>query len=137
MLIHQNAGPEQPARVVVLGAGGVLGKPLLARLRADGIATLGIGSADIDLQAAGAAERLQTVLRADDAVVFLSALTPRQGPRHRHADEEPADGGGGRRRRGGGEMPASGLYELGTPSTSSATARWTKPPRPIRSTSMG
>lgn len=79
MLTHQNAHPEKPARVVVLGAGGVLGKALLARLQADGIAALGVGSSDIDLQGAEAAGKLQRLLKADDAVVFLSALTPDKG----------------------------------------------------------
>jgi UDP-glucose 4-epimerase len=79
MLIHQNAHPEKPARVVVLGAGGVLGKALLARLKTDGIAVLGLGSSEIDLQDTTAAEELLALLRPDDAVVFLSALTPDKG----------------------------------------------------------
>ncbi|WPO44274.1 NAD(P)-dependent oxidoreductase [Tardiphaga sp. 42S5] len=79
MLAHQNAHPEKPARVVVLGAGGVLGKSLLECLKADGIMTLGVGSADIDLQAADASDKLQRLFKADDAVVFLSALTPDKG----------------------------------------------------------
>lgn len=79
MLTHQNAHPEKPARVVVLGAGGVLGKALLARLKTDGIAVLGLGSSEIDLQDAMAAEELLALLRTDDAVVFLSALTPDKG----------------------------------------------------------
>jgi UDP-glucose 4-epimerase len=79
MLTHQNVQPVKPARVVVLGAGGVLGKALLARLKTDGIAVLGVGSANIDLQGAEAAAKLQDVLKPDDAVVFLSALTPDKG----------------------------------------------------------
>jgi UDP-glucose 4-epimerase len=79
MLTHHNAKPEKPARVVVLGAGGVLGKALLASLKADGIAALGVGSRDIDLQAPDAAEKLKNLLKPDDAVVFLSALTPDKG----------------------------------------------------------
>ena len=79
MLSHQNARPERPTRVVVLGAGGVIGKALLKRLTADGIAALGLGSVEIDLTEPTAAEELQALLRADDAVVFLSALTPDKG----------------------------------------------------------
>jgi UDP-glucose 4-epimerase len=79
MLSHQNAHPEKPTRVVVLGAGGVIGKALLKRLKADGIAVLGLGSVEIDLTELAAAEELQALLRADDAVVFLSALTPDRG----------------------------------------------------------
>jgi UDP-glucose 4-epimerase len=79
MLTHHNAKPEKPARVVVLGAGGVLGKALLTCLKADGIATLGVGSGDVDLQAPDAADKLKILLKPDDAVVFLSALTPDKG----------------------------------------------------------
>jgi nucleoside-diphosphate-sugar epimerase len=79
MLSHQNARPEKPTRVVVLGAGGVIGKALLKRLTADGIAALGLGSVEIDLTEPTAAEELQALLRTDDAVVFLSALTPDKG----------------------------------------------------------
>ena len=79
MLAHRNALPENPARVVVLGAGGVLGRALLAQLKQERIAVLGLGSSDIDLASAAAAEKLQDVLKADDAVVFLSALTPDKG----------------------------------------------------------
>jgi UDP-glucose 4-epimerase len=79
MLSHQNAQPENPARVVVLGSGGVLGKALLQRLREKDIALLALRSADIDLQQATAADKLQERLSADDAVVFLSALTPDKG----------------------------------------------------------
>jgi UDP-glucose 4-epimerase len=79
MLTHRNAHPEKPARVVVLGAGGVLGKALLKRLKTDGIAVLGLGSSEIDLTEPTAAEELLALLRADDAVVFLSALTPDKG----------------------------------------------------------
>jgi UDP-glucose 4-epimerase len=79
MLTHQNAQPVKPARVVVLGSGGVIGKALLKRLKADGIAVLGLGSAEIDLTEPTAAEELQALLATDDAVVFLSALTPDKG----------------------------------------------------------
>jgi UDP-glucose 4-epimerase len=79
MLSHQNAQPENPVRVVVLGSGGVLGKALQRQLQANDIASLALVSADIDLQEAAAAEKLQRLLNADDAVVFLSALTPDKG----------------------------------------------------------
>ena len=79
MLIHHNARPEKPARVVVLGAGGVIGRALVTCLKADGIPALSVGSADIDLQGTDAAEKLKLLLKPDDAVVFLSALTPDKG----------------------------------------------------------
>ena len=79
MLTHQNFYPEKPRRVVVLGSGSVLGKALLKRLKADGIAAFGLGSTEIDLTETMAATELQALLRSDDAVVFLSALTPDKG----------------------------------------------------------
>jgi UDP-glucose 4-epimerase len=79
MLTHQNEQLTKPARVVVLGASGVIGKALLRRLKADGVVVLGLGSADIDLADAAAAAKLQRVLEPDDALVFLSALTPDKG----------------------------------------------------------
>jgi UDP-glucose 4-epimerase len=79
MLSHQNARPDNPIRAVVLGAGGVLGKALLGRLKSNNIVSLGLGSAEIDLQEASAADELRSLLNANDAVVFLSALTPDKG----------------------------------------------------------
>ncbi|MGX7742675.1 NAD-dependent epimerase/dehydratase family protein [Rhodopseudomonas parapalustris] len=54
----------------------MIGTALTARLQRDSIATLALGSADVDLQAAGAAEALSSRLRGDDALVFLAALPP-------------------------------------------------------------
>ncbi len=68
-----------PGRVVVLGASGVLGKALLAALDAAGVRSLGLASADLDLLAGDAAERLAGMLTGEDAVVVLSALTPDRG----------------------------------------------------------
>jgi nucleoside-diphosphate-sugar epimerase len=79
MLTHLNDAPVAPRRVVVLGAGGFIGKALCLRLAADGIETLPLGSRTLDLAVAGAAEQLADQLHADDSVVMLSALTPDKG----------------------------------------------------------
>jgi nucleoside-diphosphate-sugar epimerase len=79
MLRHHTSQPEKPSRVVVLGPSGVLGKALMKRLGADGVEALGLGSAAIDLSSPSAAAELRGVLRGDDSVVFLSALTPDKG----------------------------------------------------------
>lgn len=79
MLDHLSATPAAPARVVVLGARGTIGKALMARLAAERIPTLGLGSSELDLLATGAADLLAGLLRPDDAVLMLSALTPDKG----------------------------------------------------------
>lgn len=68
-----------PARVVVLGASGFVGKALIQSLAKRKIATRSIGRAEIDMAADGAADRLAEEFKPDDAVVFLSAITPDKG----------------------------------------------------------
>ncbi len=79
MVRHENDKPQAPARVVVLGAGGFIGRTLVAALEARGTACLALGSRDLDLSAEGAGEALAGRLKQDDAVVLLSALTPDKG----------------------------------------------------------
>jgi nucleoside-diphosphate-sugar epimerase len=79
MTQHLNAEPTPPARVVVLGGSGFLGRHLLAHLRGQSVATLGLSSADLDLCAAGAGEQFARLLSPDDALVFASCLTPDKG----------------------------------------------------------
>jgi nucleoside-diphosphate-sugar epimerase len=82
MLNHLNEPPLNPARVVLLGAGGFIGRALVSVLQRAGIAVLPISSADLDLATDGAAGRLAAMLQPHDAVVMLAALTPdkRRGP---------------------------------------------------------
>ena len=79
MISHANARPRNPARVVVLGSRGFIGKALMEKLRAQDVPTLGLASADIDLAAPAAADMLAAALKASDAVVMLAALTPDRG----------------------------------------------------------
>lgn len=76
---HRLSSPAEPARVVVLGSSGFVGSALVRDLEADGVSILPLGSADLDLTAPDAASALAALLRADDAVVFLSTLTPDKG----------------------------------------------------------
>ena len=79
MFDHGMAEPRAPERTVVLGAGGFIGRALAGRLADDGWPVLAVGSGEFDLARPDAAHRLAEILRADDAVVMLSALTPDKG----------------------------------------------------------
>jgi nucleoside-diphosphate-sugar epimerase len=79
MLTHFTEERGAPARVVVLGAGGFIGRAVRARLADAGIETLGLSSADIDLTTPGAGTALADRLEKDDALLLLSALTPDKG----------------------------------------------------------
>jgi UDP-glucose 4-epimerase len=70
---------HDPARVVVLGSGGFLGRGVLSACATAGIDAIGIGSRDIDLADAASASRLRELLRPRDVVVFLAAVTPDRG----------------------------------------------------------
>ena len=76
---HHHSTPQPPARAVVLGGTGFVGKAILARLGADQIPVLSLGSADIDLLQPESADKLAGVLRPDDALVICSTLTPDKG----------------------------------------------------------
>jgi UDP-glucose 4-epimerase len=78
-LSHAHNRPQNPSRLVVLGAGGFLGARLLKACAAAGIEALGLGSRDVDLAEAAAGARLAERLRPRDALVFLAALTPDKG----------------------------------------------------------
>ena len=76
MLQHLNLQPSLPQRTVVIGSAGFVGRALMRRLQVAGAAALGLTRKDIDLTAAGAAERLSDVLRGGDAVVAVAARAP-------------------------------------------------------------
>ena len=78
-LTHATDTPQNPARLVVLGAGGFLGRRLIQAATAAGTAAVGIGQRDIDLADDSAGKRLAERLRAKDVLVFLAALTPDKG----------------------------------------------------------
>lgn len=78
MLTHHTS-PAALSRVVLLGAQGFLASRLRAALEASRIPVHAIGSREIDLTAAGAADTLRSRLREGDSVVFLSAITPDKG----------------------------------------------------------
>jgi UDP-glucose 4-epimerase len=79
MLTHTQSVPAAPARVVVLGAKGFVAGNLIRHLEAAKIPVHAVSASDVDLTQPASVEQLTGLLRADDAVVFVSALTPDRG----------------------------------------------------------
>lgn len=79
MIEHNHATPVLPSRVVVLGASGFVGKDLVSHLTTLGIVTVPLSSEDIDLCMPESIMRLHRVIREDDALVIVSAITPYKG----------------------------------------------------------
>jgi nucleoside-diphosphate-sugar epimerase len=76
---HLHAAPTPPARVVILGASGFVGRALSDHLATLGVETVGLSSREVDLLDAGSVFRLLGTLQRDDALVFASAITPDRG----------------------------------------------------------
>ncbi len=79
MLKHHKSEAHNPARVVVLGSNGFVGRELVRHLAKSKAAVLALGRDRVDLVAEGAKDKLATELRPDDTLVFLAALTPDKG----------------------------------------------------------
>lgn len=76
MLEHLNSSAKNPARVVILGARGFVGGTAEKLLRAQGVAVLPLGRAEIDFLSDDSAERLKRELRPEDSVLVISARAP-------------------------------------------------------------
>lgn len=76
MLVHHARQPEKPARVLILGAAGFVGRASAERLRADGVEVVALGRHDVDLLAADADDKLTALVRPGDTLVLVSALAP-------------------------------------------------------------
>jgi nucleoside-diphosphate-sugar epimerase len=75
MLIHADAEPKSPTRVVVIGAGFV-GNSIAKAVEKRGVTVLALKRTELDLLADSAAESLAKMLRAGDSVVLVSAQAP-------------------------------------------------------------
>ena len=75
MLTHA-ANEILPSRVVVIGAGGMVGGAITKAVNGAGIPVAALTRREIDLLATDAAERLLTLLKPTDSVVFVSAVAP-------------------------------------------------------------
>jgi UDP-glucose 4-epimerase len=76
MLSFDDQTDTPPARTVVLGAAGFVGRALVTTLETAGVETVGLARSDVDLLAKGADEALAARLRPGDAVVVVSARAP-------------------------------------------------------------
>lgn len=79
MLEHTFETYQNPKRVVILGAGGFIGKKLASALEGRGISIKLITRQDLDLAQEGASAALENLLEEGDSIVFLSAITPDKG----------------------------------------------------------
>lgn len=79
MIEHLNKTPVQPSKVVIVGAYGFLGRKLNNHLSSQGIQTIVVDLPEVDLIAPQSVDQLQDIVKADDAVIFTSALTPDKG----------------------------------------------------------
>ncbi|MEW5984303.1 MAG: NAD(P)-dependent oxidoreductase [Acidobacteriota bacterium] len=79
MLEHHDQAPTPPERVVVLGARGFVASNVVGSLDSAGVRVMGLPSAEVDLTSPSSVDALRSRLRGDDAVVFVSALTPDRG----------------------------------------------------------
>lgn len=79
MLKHLAASDARPARVVIVGRSGFLAQHLIAELESRSVPIDAVGRPEIDLTSPGSVDSLGQMIRPDDAVVILSALTPDKG----------------------------------------------------------
>lgn len=76
MLTHTHEAPKSPERVVIIGAGGFVGRAIADEVAKAGIPVRGLTRKEVDLLAADGAERLKAELKPTDSVVFVSAIAP-------------------------------------------------------------
>jgi len=76
MLTHLNSSSKKPNRVVILGSGGFVGQATVKRLEEEGVAFLALPRTELDLLAEGAADKLASLLQADDSLMVISAKAP-------------------------------------------------------------
>ena len=79
MIHHHNQSAVPPQRVVVLGASGFVGGDLTRHLTSQGIDTVTLGSAEVDLSESSSVTKLGQIIKETDALVVISAITPDKG----------------------------------------------------------
>lgn len=76
MIKHHHPSPVSPGRVVIVGAGGFVGKATTTNLLARGVQIAGIARRDIDLLSDDAAGQLTSTLQERDTLVMIAAQAP-------------------------------------------------------------
>lgn len=76
---HGLSEPVRPSRVVVLGGSGFVGRAILEELGRLNVPAVSVSSQEVDLCRPEAVEQLRRLVRQEDALVFVSALTPDKG----------------------------------------------------------
>lgn len=76
MLKHHFSVPTSPRRVVIVGAGGFVGKATMDTLAARGVEVAGVARQDVDLLSNAAAAQLTALLRKGDTLVVIAAKAP-------------------------------------------------------------
>lgn len=79
MIRHLTSETADPARVVVIGAGGFVGQGIVQSLKERGVEVVGISSAEIDLTKPESPAALAGIVGENDAVIIVSAITPDKG----------------------------------------------------------
>lgn len=76
MLRHSSANDKHLDRIVILGAGGFIGREILRQLTSRKLQTLSLGRKNIDLLQDESEKKLLAILRPSDTLIFVSALAP-------------------------------------------------------------
>lgn len=76
MLTLNAASPAKPERVVVMGAGGFVGRASTDNLKAEGVTVVALSRNDVDLLAADGARALAGRLTPSTTLIVTSALAP-------------------------------------------------------------
>jgi nucleoside-diphosphate-sugar epimerase len=76
MLTLNISKPTQPERVVIMGAGGFVGRASLDELKAVGLNVIGLTRKEVDLLVGGAEQKLAAQLTSTTTLIVTSALAP-------------------------------------------------------------
>ncbi len=76
MLTLNSARPTRPERVVIMGAGGFVGRASAGKLKADGVDVVALTRREVDLLAPDAAAKLAAQLTPAATLIVTSALAP-------------------------------------------------------------
>lgn len=76
MLTLNVAKPTRPERVVIMGAGGFVGRASLHKLQADGVNAVALTRKEVDLLAGSAGQKLAAQLTSTTTLLVTSALAP-------------------------------------------------------------